>query len=216
MLAEGAGDFLPQSELRVLTLIWCPFHLCVNAVAHKRPWLFCQKCRWQVTPKHTYTFDPAKLQWADYAVVQAQCGNLSGNELTHNLSGNLQPQLSLLAEALWTDPGIKSGNCCVRANLHFNSNNNKTCRQGMNGRTFSKDPCMREKAAIFYNRLHVLSERGVLYHMHSLFKRTVCRRTLQAPPTLPECLSNLVTGFQHGLSSLSRHSCWLPVLSEFS
>ena len=25
---------------------------------HKRPLSFCQKCRWQVTPKHTYTLDP--------------------------------------------------------------------------------------------------------------------------------------------------------------
>ena len=31
--------------------------------------------------------DPMKLEWADYAVVQAYCGNLSRNELTHNMSG---------------------------------------------------------------------------------------------------------------------------------
>ena len=37
------------------------------------------------------------------------CGNLSGNELTRNLSGNNRPQSSQLAEPLWTDPGIKSG-----------------------------------------------------------------------------------------------------------
>ena len=35
--------------------------------------------------------------------------NLSGNELTSNLSGNIRPQSPLLAEPLWTDPGIKSG-----------------------------------------------------------------------------------------------------------
>ena len=34
---------------------------------------------------------------------------LSGNKLTRNLLGNIQPQLSQLAEPLWTDPGIKSG-----------------------------------------------------------------------------------------------------------
>ena len=34
---------------------------------------------------------------------------LSGNELTHNLSGKIQPQSSQLTEPLWTDPGIKSG-----------------------------------------------------------------------------------------------------------
>ena len=63
----------------------------------------------QVTPKKAYTFDPTKLQWADYAAVQAKCGNLSGNDLTRNLSGNIRPQSSKLAEPLWTDPGIKSG-----------------------------------------------------------------------------------------------------------
>ena len=39
----------------------------VTAVAHKRPQPFCKKCRWQVTPKHAYTLDPTKLEWADYA-----------------------------------------------------------------------------------------------------------------------------------------------------
>ena len=36
-------------------------------------------------------------------------GNLSGNELTRNLSGNIQPQSSQFAEPPWSDPGIKSG-----------------------------------------------------------------------------------------------------------
>ena len=39
----------------MLTLILCPFHPHVTAVAHKRPQSFCQKCRWQFTPKHAYT-----------------------------------------------------------------------------------------------------------------------------------------------------------------
>ena len=50
-----------------------------------------------------------KLEGADYATVQAQCGNLSGNEFTHNLSGNIQPQSSRLTEPLLTDPDLKSG-----------------------------------------------------------------------------------------------------------
>ena len=37
----------------------------------RRSQSFFQKCRWQVTPKHTYTLDPMKLKWADYATVQA-------------------------------------------------------------------------------------------------------------------------------------------------
>ena len=36
-------------------LFWYPFHPHVTAVAQKRSRSFCQKCRWQVTAKHTYT-----------------------------------------------------------------------------------------------------------------------------------------------------------------
>ena len=88
----------------MLTLIRCPFHPRVIAVARKRSRSFCQKCRWQVTPKHAHTFDPTESEWADYAAVQAEFGNLSGNELARNSSGNTRPQSSLLA-----DPGLTSG-----------------------------------------------------------------------------------------------------------
>ena len=50
-----------------------------------------------------------KSEWADYAAVQALFGNLSGNKLTGNSSGNTQSQSSQLAEPLWTDPGLESG-----------------------------------------------------------------------------------------------------------
>ena len=60
-------NFLLQSELSVLTLYQCPFHPLVTAVACKRPQSFCQKCRWQVSPKHTYSLDLMKLEWAYYA-----------------------------------------------------------------------------------------------------------------------------------------------------
>ena len=104
--AEVVGEFSsPESTL--CALIRCPFHPCVTAVTHKRHRSVCQKCRWQVTLKHVYTHDPTKSEWADYAAVQALCGNLSGNELTLDLSGNIRPQLSQLAEPPWTDPGIK-------------------------------------------------------------------------------------------------------------
>ena len=45
---ERQENFLLQCLLCVLTLIQCPFHPRVTAVVHKRPWSFCQKCRWQV------------------------------------------------------------------------------------------------------------------------------------------------------------------------
>ena len=64
-------NFLLQSQLCVLTLIWWPLRPHVTVVACKRPWSFCQKCRWQVTSEHVNTLDPTKLEWADYAVVHA-------------------------------------------------------------------------------------------------------------------------------------------------
>ena len=64
-------------------------------------------------PKHTYTLDPMKSEWADYAAVQALCGNLSRNKLTCNLSGNIQPQSSQLAKPLWTDLWSKEWNKCM-------------------------------------------------------------------------------------------------------
>ena len=93
----------------MLTLIRCPFHPLVTTVARKRLQSFCQKCRWQVTPKYAYIFDPMKSEKADYAAVQAWCGNLSGNKLTRNSSSNTQSQSSQLIEPLWTDSGLKSG-----------------------------------------------------------------------------------------------------------
>ena len=48
---EGWDNFLLQSLLFVSTLIRCPFHPRITAVASKRPRSFCQKCRWQITTK---------------------------------------------------------------------------------------------------------------------------------------------------------------------
>ena len=36
-------------------------------------------------------------------------GTYPGNELARDLPGNIRPQLSQLAQPLWTDPGIKIG-----------------------------------------------------------------------------------------------------------
>ena len=68
---NGGRIFFLQSPLCVLTLIRCPFHPHVTAVAHKRPRPFYQKCRWQVTLKDAYAFDPTNSEWADYAADQA-------------------------------------------------------------------------------------------------------------------------------------------------
>ena len=116
------------------SLTRCPFHRRVTAVARKTPRSLCQKCRGQVTPKHAYTLDPSKSEWADYVAVQAECGNLSENELTRNSSGNIRLQSSQLAEQLWTDPGRKSGISLRELKKKKKRRREKICR------TFSQNP----------------------------------------------------------------------------
>ena len=77
--------------------------------------------------------------------VEASCGNLSVNELTRNLSGDIRPQSSQLAEPLLTDPGIMSGTR-VRKLISHLKKKRKKLRPGMNGRTFSHTPHKRGKS----------------------------------------------------------------------
>ena len=105
----AAGEFsFPESTLRADSYSVSVPPPCYRS-GSKRPQSFYQKCRWQVTPKHAYILDPSKSGWAGYAAVQAECGNLSGNELTRNSSGNTRLQSSQLAEPLWTVPDRRSG-----------------------------------------------------------------------------------------------------------
>ena len=68
---SGGRIFFSSVNFACWLFTRCPFHPCVTAVALKRHRSFCQKCRWQVTPKYAYTFDPTELEWADYAAIQA-------------------------------------------------------------------------------------------------------------------------------------------------
>ena len=51
-------------------------------------------------------------------------GPYQGNELTRNSPGNTRPQLSQLAELLWTDPSLKSG-IGMRKRSPLKQNNNQ-------------------------------------------------------------------------------------------
>ena len=127
---ERQENFLLQSQLCVLTLIWCLF--CVTGVACKRPRSFCQKCVWQLAPKQEHTLGPTKLEWV--WLCRCPVWEPARNRLTRNLSGNIWPQSSQLAEPLWTDPGIKSGISARK--LIFTSkwiNEKINTRRGMNG-----------------------------------------------------------------------------------
>ena len=68
---SGGKIFLSRDNCRYWLLFGVRSTPFVIAVACKRPWSFCQKCRWQVTPKHAYIVDPMMWEWADYAAVQA-------------------------------------------------------------------------------------------------------------------------------------------------
>ena len=50
---SGGRSFFSRVNFLCWLLFRYPSHPRVTAVARKRSWSFCQKCRWQVTAKHT-------------------------------------------------------------------------------------------------------------------------------------------------------------------
>ena len=52
---SGGRIFFSRVNFLCWLLFLYPFHPHVTAVARKRSWSFCQKCRWQVTAKHACT-----------------------------------------------------------------------------------------------------------------------------------------------------------------
>ena len=89
------------------TFIRCPFHPRVTELAHKRPWSFCQKFRWQVTSKHI-PLTQRSLSGLIMPLSRHSVGTYreTSSQATHR--GTLTHS-SQLAEPLWTDPGLKSG-----------------------------------------------------------------------------------------------------------
>ena len=70
--AESVAEELSSPELTFCADSYSvPVPPLVTAVARKRPMSFCKRCRWQVTPKQAYSFDPTKSEWADHAADQA-------------------------------------------------------------------------------------------------------------------------------------------------
>ena len=60
--------FSKVNQMLVLTLIRCPFHLVLPQWHVKDPGHSVKSADGKVTPKHAYTLDPMKSEWADYAV----------------------------------------------------------------------------------------------------------------------------------------------------
>ena len=52
---SGGRSFFSRVNFLCWLLFQYPFHPCVTAVSCKRSRSICQKCRWQVTAKHTLT-----------------------------------------------------------------------------------------------------------------------------------------------------------------
>ena len=96
----------------MLSLIGCPFHPRVTAVARKRSRSLCEKNRWQVAKSadgrlYLKTHTPLTQQSRSGLTMplsRHSVGTLSGNELTRNTWS----QSSHLAEPLWTNLGLKS------------------------------------------------------------------------------------------------------------
>ena len=55
VLTGAAGSFSSPGSTSGADSFRYLFHPCVTEVAHRRSHSFCQKCRWQVTAKHTCT-----------------------------------------------------------------------------------------------------------------------------------------------------------------
>ena len=53
---SGRRIFFSRVKFLCWLLFRYLFHSHITAVAHKRCWSFCQKCRWQVTDKHACGF----------------------------------------------------------------------------------------------------------------------------------------------------------------
>ena len=53
---SGGRIFFSRVNFLCWLLFQYPFHSRVTAVAHKRSWSLCQKCRWQVTAKYAYPY----------------------------------------------------------------------------------------------------------------------------------------------------------------
>ena len=90
-------------------LISCVFLIFLSLVWLKLPTCRCQHACW-LMPRGTTTVSNSSLRSGlTMPLSRRSVGNLSGNELTRNSSGNTRSQSSQLAEPLWTDPGLKSG-----------------------------------------------------------------------------------------------------------
>ena len=105
--------------ISVLTLIRCPFHPRVTAVARKRPRSFCQKCRWQVTPKTLLrpSLNEVGLGWLCRCpgIVWEPIRKQAHTQLVREHSVTVVSARWDVMDRFWPKEWYK----CARANLHI-------------------------------------------------------------------------------------------------
>ena len=143
---EQQENFLLQSQLCVLTLIWCPFHPCVTAVARKRPHYSAKSAGGRL---HLNTHTP----WTHGSQSGlTRCPGRVWESIRKRAHTQLiREHLVTVISARWATVDWswpKEWNYWVRPNLHLKKKKRKEKkkrRQGMNCRTFSQNP-RKEKA----------------------------------------------------------------------
>ena len=107
--AEVVGEFSSSGLIFRVLLIQCPFHP-VLLQWHIKDLDHSAKSAGGRLHLNVYT-PLTQRSWNGLTVLSRHSlGTYQRNELKCNSSGNTQPQLSQLAEPLWTDSGLK---CCI-------------------------------------------------------------------------------------------------------
>ena len=106
MPVEAAGEYSSPEQTFCADSYSVSVPPRVTAVTCKRPWSFCQKCRWQAIHQHAYALDPTLSKWADYCCPGIVWEPIRETNLLATRQGTLD-QSSELAELLWTDLGVK-------------------------------------------------------------------------------------------------------------
>ena len=122
----------------------------VTTVACKKKQSFCHNCRWKVTPKHAYTLDIMKSDWAG-DVVQAKCGNLWRKQvhlqLVRKCSSTVVSVHYTTANWSWSKTGIS-----VCKLISLKKKFLKQYRQGTICQSFPHNPCMQGKSPHLHNQ----------------------------------------------------------------
>ena len=144
--AGTAGEFSSPEFTFCADFIRCPFHPRVITVTRKRPRSFCQKRRWQVTPKHAYPLTQRSRSGLSMP-SRPSVGTFQGNESTGNSSVNTRLQSSQLDDPLWSDPGLRSG-LSAQADLYMKKKKKQNRRRGSNHLNFPRKSSQAKKEAI--------------------------------------------------------------------